>query len=102
MTLSDQERVTHNYIVLETVAIAHRRLGDIAVRRLLQELLPILTNIWVDESTHAAGAAALLAALPTDVSLVDFVSFELMRQHGISLAFAFDSDFRAAGFDTAP
>lgn len=100
MTLSDEERLTHNYVVIETVAIAHRRLGEAAVRRLLQELLPIVTNIWVDEPTHAAGAAALLAALPTHVSLVDFVSFEVMRQHGIARAFAFDADFRAAGFET--
>jgi predicted nucleic acid-binding protein len=54
--------------------------------------------VWVDEAAHAAGVAALLAALPTRISLVDFVSFEVMRERGISRAFAFDDDFRKAGF----
>jgi len=56
--------------------------------------------VWIDEPTHAAGLAALLAALPTDVSLVDFVSFQVMRERGIARAFVFDDDFQAAGFAT--
>jgi predicted nucleic acid-binding protein len=61
----------------------------------------VLSIVWIDEATHAAGAAALLAALPTRTSLVDFVSFEVMRERGIPRAFAFDDDFRAAGFESA-
>jgi predicted nucleic acid-binding protein len=57
----------------------------------------VLSTVWIDEATHAAGVAALLAALPTPISLVDFVSFEVMREHGI----AFDEAFRAAGFGQA-
>jgi predicted nucleic acid-binding protein len=94
--------MTHNYVLVETVAIAQRRLGEVAARRLLQELTPVLTTVWVDEATHAAGVAALLAALPTKISLIDFVSFEVMRENGISRAFAFDDDFAAAGFELAP
>jgi uncharacterized protein len=97
-TLVNEERVTHNYVLVETSAIVHRRLGEIAVRRLVHELVPVLSTVWIDEATHAAGVAALLAALPTRVSLVDFVSFEVMREHGISRAFAFDEDFQSAGF----
>lgn len=32
-------------------------------------------------------------------SLVDFVSFEVMRERGITTAFAFDDDFRRQGFE---
>ena len=102
MTLSGDEPVTHNYVLVETVAIARRRLGDVAARRLIQEFAPALTTVWIDEATHAAGVAALLAALPTKVSLIDFVSFEVMREHGIARAFSFDGDFRAAGFESMP
>jgi predicted nucleic acid-binding protein len=100
-TLEHEERVTHSYVLVETTAIAHRRLGEIAVRRFIHELVPVLSTVWIDEATHAAGVAALLAALPTHISLVDFVSFEVMREHGISRAFAFGDDFRAAGFGQA-
>jgi predicted nucleic acid-binding protein len=31
---------------------------------------------------------------------VDFISFEVMREQGISVAFGFDDDFVAAGFKT--
>lgn len=94
--------MTHNYVLVETVAIAQRRLGEVAARRLLQELAPVLTTVWVDEATHAAGVAALLAALPTKVSLIDFVSFEVMRGHDIARVFTFDDDFRLAGFESMP
>jgi len=94
--------VTHNYVLVETIAIAQRRLGELAARRLTQELAPVLTTVWIDEATHAAGLSALLAALPTKVSLIDFVSFEVMREHGIARVFTFDDDFKRAGFDPMP
>jgi predicted nucleic acid-binding protein len=36
------------------------------------------------------------------LSLVDRVSIEVMPGRGLDTAFAFDSDFRAAGFRTVP
>jgi predicted nucleic acid-binding protein len=35
-------------------------------------------------------------------SLVDWVSFEVMRRRGIETAFAFDRDFATAGFAVVP
>lgn len=92
--------MTHSYVIVETAALAQRRLGAEAAREFLQELAPVVGTVWVDEPTHQAGVAALLAALPTHVSLVDFISFEVMREYGISLVFGFDDDFVAAGFKT--
>jgi len=99
--LGDEELVTHSYVLLEMIALTQRRLGADAVRRFAQEFVPALDVTWVGEDVHAAGLAALLAALPTDVSLVDFVSFQIMRERGIAQAFAFDDDFQAAGFRAA-
>ncbi len=91
------ELVTHNYVHVEVLALARRRLGAGAVARLTDSLLPALTTIWVDEPVHRAALAAHRAAGPA-VSLVDRVSFEVMRREGIEAAFAFDADFEAQGF----
>ena len=101
-TLADEELITHSYVLVETVALTHRRLGADAVRSLTQTLTPGLAVVWIDEAAHAAGLAALLAALPTGVSLVDMISFQVMRERQIKRAFAFDADFRSAGFVTIP
>ena len=93
-----EEILTHSYVLVEMIALIQRRLGAEAVRAFSQDFLPALSTVWVDEATHASGLAALLAALPTDVSLVDFVSFQVMRERGIDRAFAFDEDFQTAGF----
>lgn len=97
-----EDIVTHSYVLVEMIALTQRRLGAEAVRRFSQDFVPVLSTVWIDEATHASGLAALLAALPTDVSLVDFVSFQVMRERGIARAFAFDDDFRAAGFSALP
>lgn len=47
-------------------------------------------------------AAALVAAGRRSLSLVDCVSFEVMRRLAISTAFAFDRDFARVGFQTIP
>jgi predicted nucleic acid-binding protein len=98
-----EDLLTHSYVVLEAVALVHRRLGAAPLRALVGALLPaIRTTVWVDESAHQAGIAALLAGLPSQVSLVDHVSFNTMRELSISRAFAFDADFGAAGFVAIP
>jgi len=94
--------VTHNYVVVEAAALVHRRLGGIAVRDLLENMIPPLTMLWIEREQHSAAVSAHLAAARRRVSLVDWVSFEVMRREGIERAFAFDRDFAAQGFDTVP
>ena len=88
--------VTHNYVQVETVAVAKRRLGPSAVERLIDMLFPLLRTIWVDESLHTS-AVALLRTEGSG-SLVDQVSFIVMRHNAIDIAFAFDRDFQHQGF----
>ena len=45
---------------------------------------------------------ALLAAGRRTVSLVDWVSFLVMRRHGVRRAFTFDQDFAVEGFEVLP
>lgn len=101
--LGQQERlVTTNYVVVETIALIGRRLGMTAVRAVERDFLPVLQVVWVDEPLHRRAMAALLTANSRDLSLVDCVSFELMRQLGLDTAFTFDAHFREQGFRSVP
>jgi predicted nucleic acid-binding protein len=101
-TARDAGYLTHSYVLVEVVALVQRRLGMSAVRRLLDVMGPTVTVVSVDTPLHDAGVAALLSAGSRSVSLVDRVSFELMRRRGITEAFAFDDDFATAGFRLLP
>lgn len=90
--------VTHDYVVVETTALVQVRLGMPQVRGLHEGVLPALTIRSVDQEVRRAGVAALLAANRRDVSLVDWISFEMMRREGIEVAYAFDDGFLDQGF----
>jgi predicted nucleic acid-binding protein len=94
--------VTHNYVVVESVALVHTRFGHAAARRLAGDLLPAFELIWVDQALHEAATSAFMAAGSSTVSFVDRVSFELMRRERIDTAFAFDRDFAREGFRLVP
>lgn len=97
----NDDLVTHNYVVVEALALARRRLGRTAADSLADDILPLLTVIWVDESLHRQALATQRAG-GAGVSLVDHVSFAVMREHGIEICFAFDPDFDAQGFRQPP
>jgi predicted nucleic acid-binding protein len=87
-------------VVVETTALVQRRLGAEAVRDLHDRLLRPVSIVWIDKATHDAAVSALLAGGPT--TLVDLVSFEVMRRLEIETAFAFDRDFARQGFALVP
>ncbi|MDP9342915.1 MAG: PIN domain-containing protein [Actinomycetota bacterium] len=93
--------VSHNYVVVEAVALTGRQLGAAAVRALLNGFVPALSVFYVDEHLHATAVSAYLAA-GGKPSLVDWASFQMMRDMGIRRAFAFDQDFVAQGFEAVP
>jgi len=94
----DERVVTTSYVLIETYALLQRRLGVEAVRTFTAAFVPLLDIIWVDAALHEAGLGAVLAARRRDLSLVDCVSFEAMRQRHLNAALAFDPHFRAHGF----
>ncbi len=67
------------------------------MRRLIDSLLPVLDTIWVDEAVHRTALVAHRSKGGA-VSLVDHVSFAVMRGRGIESALAFDADFQEQGF----
>lgn len=91
--------VVSNYILVETFALVQSRLGMEAVRNFQDDVYPLLRVEWVDEATHRAGAAAVLSAGRRRLSLVDCVSFEVMRRLGLRCVFCFDPHFEEQGFE---
>jgi len=85
-------------VLVETVALAQARGGLGPVRRLRDDVVPLLTISWVDAELHRVALDATLAG-SRDISLVDHTSFELMRRRNLRRAFAFDDHFVDEGFD---
>jgi predicted nucleic acid-binding protein len=92
--------VSSNYVIAETSAVVQRQLGMGAARAFHEGICPWLDVAWVDEGLHRAGVEAMLGAGRRRLSLVDCVSFELMRRYGIGRAFCFDPHFQEAGFES--
>jgi len=102
MISSDEFIWTSNYVVSETIAVLQRRIGMQAVRELVRGLLVAVEIDWVGPEAHHRGASMLLALGRRELSLVDCVSFELMRERGIETAFTFDPHFAEQGFQCIP
>jgi len=94
--------VCSNYVLVETLALVQRRLGLPAVRTFQEDIMPVLNVEWIDETIHQVGIASVLAAARRGLSLVDCVSFEIMRRLGIKTAFVFDHHFDEQGFECLP
>lgn len=92
------DAVTHGSVIVESAALVQRRLGMAAARALLDDVLPLLSTVWVDAALHNQAVTAFLAANRRSVSLVDWTSFVVMRRLVIDQALAFDTDFVEQGF----
>ncbi len=94
--------LTTNYVLLETCTLLQRRCGMDYLRRFQVEGAPALGVWWVTPEQHEAGLAALLTASRRDLSLVDCTSFAVMRELGVTRAFALDGHFAEQGFGVVP
>jgi hypothetical protein len=100
--LASDELVTHGYVVAESLAVTRRRFGLEATISLLDEILPVIDLLAVDNALHADAQQRYRAALPTATSFVDHVSFAVMEREGITTAFVLDADFTASGAQMIP
>jgi predicted nucleic acid-binding protein len=90
--------LTSNYVVLEACAVLRRRLGVPAMRQLLSQILEPVALEWVTREDHERAVEALLVADRRNLSLVDCVSFEVMRRLDIRECLTFDQHFAEQGF----
>ena len=98
LLVAEHVLVTSNYILVEAFALMQNRLGLEAVRGFQEDILPLVNIEFVSPEMHRSGMSALLSASRRSLSLVDCVSFELMRSSGIKSVFAFDNHFKEQGF----
>lgn len=89
--------LVHNYVIVETVALIHHRLGFISSKKFLHDTTAF-EIVWIDTFLHEMGMKSFLQHGKRKLSFVDCISFTAMRQKGIQTAFAFDEDFVKAGF----
>lgn len=94
--------VTSNYVLVETFAVVQRRLGVKASRTTHTDILPIFHIEWITQNMHESGVTAFFVASRKRLSLVDCVSFYVMRELGIDTAFVFDRNFKEQGFRCLP
>ena len=100
--LDPAEPLTHNYILVEASALVQRRLGIEALQTLVDEVTLPISTVFVDRAVHDAAVSGVLGAQVRQLSLVDMVSFEVMRRAGVRVAFAFDEHFARFGFELQP
>ena len=89
--------LTHNYVLVEAISLIQSRLGLSAARFVAEESRRFRI-VWVDDTLHQEALLRWANGRRT-LSFVDSVSFVVMKREGIDTAFAFDSDFVAAGFN---
>jgi uncharacterized protein len=94
---SGEELLTHNYVLVESSALLQARLGLAAAIKLAKDSAAFVIE-WIDDDLHAAGIRELERSRRRHVSLVDHISFLVMRRRHLAMAFAFDPDFTSAGF----
>ncbi|MBU2513221.1 PIN domain-containing protein [bacterium] len=92
--------VTSSFVLVETTALLQRRIGLEPVNDFNLKILPLLEIIWVDSIWYTKAVQRLLAQNDREISLVDYLSFEIMEVLQIDCAFAFDKHFEENGFTT--
>jgi len=102
LVLAEATLVCSDYVLVESLALIQNRIGLMAVKVFHEDIFPILTIHWTDESVYQAGIASVLVAGRKNLSFVDCISFEVMRQLGIQSAFTFDIHFKGQGFACVP
>lgn len=93
--------LTHNYVLVEFVALAQARNAPRA--EALQFVADLFNDaevevVWVNTDLHQNALALLQGRLDKTWSLCDAVSFLLMQQRGLTEALTTDHHFEQAGF----
>ena len=98
LILDQSQLVASSDVLVESSALLGLRVGLPAVATFRTELAPVLEVIWIDAELHERGLDLLLARGNRALSLVDAVSFLVMRQQRIEDVFAYDQHFADEGF----
>jgi len=89
--------LTHNYILVESMALLQHRLGLASALRLAEDAAAFEVE-WISSVMHDKAVSWLRKSGRRQVSLVDAISFAVMQARGVVMAFAFDPHFTEQGF----
>lgn len=92
-----EDLLVHSYVLVESAALIQSRLGLDQALSFLQESESFFIH-WVTPTEHRKGVDLLRKRRRRRLSLVDCVSFVIMRRLGVKRALAFDPDFEREGF----
>ena len=73
-------------------------MGLTATQAFREDFSPLLDVVWVDQLLCERGLDLLLERHTRHLSLVDAVSFLVIREQKLDRVFAFDRHFNAEGF----
>jgi len=91
-----------NLMLVETLAVLPRRMGMEVVTAFCQRQLPLVELYAVETPLLLTAIDTWAAARRPDLSLVDVVSFLVMRREGLTHAFTLDPHFAEQGFECIP
>ena len=94
---SGERLVTHSYVLVESMTLIQHQLGLEHAVTFARDAEAFDVD-WVARATHERAVEWMRTAGRRRVSLVDAVSFTVMRARQIEVAFAFDPHFVRAGF----
>ena len=90
--------LTHNYAILETVALLQRRFGLVSAVTFQRDAQSSFKIHWVTEADHNRAVQRWLESDTRRLNLVDCMSFVVMEMYECDTAFTYDSDFETEGF----
>jgi predicted nucleic acid-binding protein len=91
--------VTHNYILVEMVALLQSRHGLEPVSEFQEGLLAPVDVHWIEPDIHRKSMEEHLSKDNRSISFVDRISLDIINNLGIQRVFAFDDDFADREFE---
>jgi len=102
LRLTEASLISTNYILLECASLIQRRQGFEAAQSFLNQAAKLLDIVWIEQTHHEHAVMLWSKSGRRALSLVDCVSFWVMRDRGLRHAVAFDAHFEEAGFEVLP
>lgn len=97
----EQELWTTSYVLVESIALAHRRLGFAPLKTFFDRLRPFVQTLWVDSRIHNEAWQQFSANEGRGLSFVDLttsIAASQIRAH----VFTFDAGFMNRGIPVVP
>ena len=90
-----------SYILVETAALAQRRLGFEPLKTFVQSIQGNMDIYWIDRVAHEEAWRRMVQQGGSRISLVDWSTMVVAEQTR-SIIFAFDRDFAREGLSVVP